>query len=445
MNSIISTIKIASMALVLFAASDTAEVKRGDPLPRNGALGAQLQPDPAGGVRIVRVLPGLTAESLKLQDGDILASLNDTKISSVADVQGFMRTNKAGKELKVVVKRGEKEVSASGKILPRPFQKAEGMNVRYDQVLSNGKRIRVIVTSPKTAGPHPTVFVIGGIGAYSLDGDFASIGYGNILEPIAKAGYAIVRIDKPGQGDSEGPAYTDLGFNVELDAYIQALRLSKTLPEVDKDRIAIFGHSMGGTFGPLVAAEEKVKGVAAAATLYRSWIEYVLENSRRQMTLSGNSAGAIDEQMRRLTALNHYLYNEDLSPADIAKKSATMKETVEAEIPDGKTYSGVGIPFFRELSKKNLGEAWMKSDCQVLALWGEAEFISGLTDHQMIVDAVNRVRPGTAELKTLANSDHGFFNVKDARESAAKWGTGQAPFNPNVIDALLDWLNRKIK
>jgi hypothetical protein len=35
--------------------------------------------------------------------------------------------------------------------------------------------------------------------------------------------------------------------------------------------------------------------------------------------------------------------------------------------------------------------------------------------------------------------------VKDAQESAAKWGTGQAPFNPSVIDALLDWLNRKIK
>lgn len=59
-----------------------------------------------------------------------------------------------------------------------------------------------------------------------------------------------LRIEKPGVGDSEGGPFAELDFTTELDIYRQALKQLKEQPEVDAEHVFIFGHSMGGAFGP---------------------------------------------------------------------------------------------------------------------------------------------------------------------------------------------------
>jgi pimeloyl-ACP methyl ester carboxylesterase len=397
------------------------------------------------GVKASTILPGLTAEALKLAPNDVLISLNRKAISTTADVTGVLRTMRAGENLTAVVNRGGKTVTLQAALVEKPKQKGEGFDVVYTHVVSKGNRIRVIATHPKGAGPFPTLFVIGGIGSYSMDGEFRSVPYGNILEPISKAGYAIVRTEKPGQGDSDGPAYTDLLFNDELDAYIQSLRMVKTLPFVDKSKIAIFGHSMGGAFGPLVGAAEQVKGIASCATMYKSWIEYNLENERRQMALAGATGPEIDAHQVQLSQILHYTYNDQLLPAQIIKKNPKLKAAVTDTFPDGKTYSGVGLRFFQQLSLKNLPEAWAKTNCNVLSLWGEYDFISTGWDQEEIANCVNAVKPGFGEFRLLKNADHGFFNTTSFKDSMTKWGKPGNVHNPEVTSVLLEWLGRVLK
>jgi len=423
-------------------------------LPRRGALGLQMAPLSAdeakslglkAGVKATTILPGLTAEALKLAPNDVLISLNRKAISTTADVTGVLRTMRAGENLIAVVNRGGKTVTLQAALVEKPKQKGEGIDVVYTHVMSKGNRIRVIATHPKGAGPFPTLFVIGGIGSYSMDGEFRSVPYGNILEPISKAGYAIVRTEKPGQGDSDGPAYTDLLFNDELDAYIQSLRMVKTLPFVDKSKIAIFGHSMGGAFGPLVGAAEQVKGIASCATMYKSWIEYNLENERRQMALAGATGPEIDAHQVQLSQILHYTYNDQLLPAQIIKRYPKLKAAVTNTFPDGKTYSGVGLKFFQQLSLKNLPEAWAKTNCNVLSLWGEYDFISTGWDQEEIANCVNAVKPGFGEFRLLKNADHGFFNTTSFKDSMTKWGKPGNVHNPEVTSVLLEWLGRVLK
>jgi pimeloyl-ACP methyl ester carboxylesterase len=320
-------------------------------------------------------------------------------------------------------------------LVAKPLAGEDGLNVVYDQVKVGDRRIRVIITHPQGVGPFPTLFLIGGIGAYSVDAPFASAPYGNVLGPIAKSGYATIRVEKPGQGDSEGPVYTDLLFEDELKAYVGAMKLAKTLTVVDKNRIAVFGHSMGGTFGPLLFAEEPFAGLAVNGTLARTWLEY----------LAGSPAAQVDQFMRPFATVNQLLFNDQWSLAEVKEKRPDLAPILTQISPDGKTMSGVGIPFFQQLAKRNLGEAWGKVTVPTLVTWGENDFISGESCHVMIRDIVNTAKPGVAEYVKLSNSDHGFNETASFRDSMTTWGQPGGKFNANIVETLKSWLDRTLK
>ncbi len=441
---------VLSLSLSLSA---IAQFEQGPPLPRKASLGAQLVAVNAEKakalklgaalVEVVRVIPGTTAEALRLLPGDVILSLNGTKITTVPEVMAQMRSVMGSQPISAKIVRDGKNFELTGTAIEKPKQKGDGFTVQYSQVLSQGKRIRVIATHPNGPGPYPTIFMIGGIGSYSMDGEYGAISYGNILGQFAKD-YAIIRTDKPGQGDSEGPPYAELLFDTELDAYLQSMRLTKSFPFVDKNRIAIFGHSMGGVFGPLVAQTEKVAGLAVSGTISKTWMEYILENTRRQSILGGAQAEAVDKEIFDLAAVSQHLFYEDMSTKEIIRKYPKLKEAVNAQIPDGKTYSGVGLGFWQQLAKKNMPAAWLKTNTKVLALWGSTDFISTQWDHEYIANIINQKTPSSAEYFVVPNSDHGFSNTATMKESMEKWGTGKAAFNPNIVEILRAWFKRTI-
>lgn len=430
-----------------------AQIERGAPLPRKGALGVQLAPltpeelkaaSIEKGVKVNGVLPSLTGEKLKLQAGDVILSVNSAAVGAPAEISRAMSGLYGGSKIALEVLRSGRKERLEGTVAERPKQKEDGFKVIYDQVVSQGKRIRVIITHPEGKGPFPALYLIGGIGAYSVDGDFGSAPYGNVIGPIAKSGFATIRIDKPGQGDSEGPAYTDLLFDDELDAYRQALKLAKSLPVINPDKIAVFGHSMGGCFGPLLAQEGGLAGVAVYGTLAKTWVEYMLENSRRQSLLAGAKPGDVDAGMRGEAAIAHLIYNEGLSPAEAKEKHPKWAEAVQASYPDGKTYSGVGIRFFQQLAAKNLMGAWEKTNAKVLSIYAENDFLCCREDHEFIASTVNSLRPGTAEFRLLEKTDHGFSETTSQRDSQQRWTQPGKKFNPTIISVLTDWLKKAL-
>lgn len=429
------------VTLATFALGDTVE--RGAPLTRKGFLGVAAATAPDG-LKVVRVIPGGSGEKIGLKADDVLVSVNHQHLTDAAQLVALVKTMRAGEKLEVKYIRNGQDTTTSEPLAERPRQTEPNLDVVYDQVLSLGKRIRVIITKPKREGRFPALFLIGGIGAYSVDAPFSGMPYGNVIGPIANAGYVTVRIDKPGQGDSEGPPdYKNLTFNVEKDAYIQALRLAKTLPYVDTSKIVIYGHSMGGCFGPLVASAEPVKAVIANGTLIKSFTEYMLENTRRQSELSNTPEDQLDTELKNLDATMHFIFGGDDSIATVSKNHPELAEFVKATFPDGETYSGVGIPFFRELSRTNLAQAWANTKCDVLTIYGENDFLSGRDDHERIVSYVNKLRPGTAEFKLLPGTDHAFSKTTSMRDSMDKWGKG-GEFNPLIVQTLLDYLKKEV-
>jgi len=248
-------------------------------------------------------------------------------------------------------------------------------------------------------------------------------------------------VDKPGVGDSEGGPAIEVDFQQELDGYRQGLRALLARPDVDPERVFIFGHSMGGLWGPLLAGEFKLRGIAVAGTTFRTWMEYQLENTRRQSLLAGTPADKVHDEVTQAAAVMSAYLIERLAPAQIAARTPALAPAVR-EIFEGEeaTFAGRSAEFWRQVNEVNLPAAWNKASGSVLALWGASDFVAGRLDHELLATHVNGQRPRTARFVALPRSDHAFQNAASEAESFAAWGKTSLPFNPNVLAALDAWI-----
>jgi pimeloyl-ACP methyl ester carboxylesterase len=301
--------------------------------------------------------------------------------------------------------------------------------------------LRTIVTTPKAGGKHPALFVIQGVGLFSVDNPVGPLSsYRTIVDTFSRHGFVTLRVDKPGCGDSEGGPARDVDFDTELDGYRQSLKMLKSRSDVDADRVFVLGHSMGGVMAPLLAAEIPVRGIIVYGTIARTWTEYMLENTRRQMALADADPSTIDRQLRDDAALLTYLYAEKLPPKEIAARHPRLREGLAQTITDDRYFVDRSLTFFQQLADKNLGAAWESFQGDVLAIWGKADFVSNEDDHALIARIVNRDHAGHGTFFAMDGIDHGFNRAASQRESFARGRSGEAgEFNPAILEACRSW------
>lgn len=396
------------------------------------------------GVAVEEVITGSTAADAGFKTGDILLAVNGTKIPGTGQFIQTIAGLKAGTSVAIEFRRGDAEKKSTVVLKGRPFEKSDAHEVIYGSVLSRGNHLRTIVTRPRAEGKRPALFLIQGIGLYSIDNPAGPLGsYRAIIDDFTRHGFVTLRVDKPGCGDSEGGPGRDVDFDTELDGYRQALRVLKARGDVDPDRVFIFGHSMGGVMAPLLAAEIPVRGIVVYGTIARTWPEYMLENTRRQMELANNDPSLIDSTLRNSAALLTYLYSEKMSPQDIAAKHSQLRELIGRTITDNGYFVDRSLTFFRQLADKNLGAAWESFPGHALAIWGKADFVSNEDDHALIARIVNRAHPGQGTFLAMDGIDHGLFRAASRRASFER-GQSRQPgeFNPAIIEVCRTWVEK---
>jgi hypothetical protein len=308
-------------------------------------------------------------------------------------------------------------------------------------------RLRTIVTKPNggASGKRPALFLIQGIGTFSIEsipGGFD--GYSAIIDDFNARGFVTMRVDKPGCGDSEGRPLRDIDFDTQLEGFRAALKTLKADPDVDPARVLIFGHSMGGVWGPMIAESDPVRGIAVYGTVTKTWAEYMLANNRRQLALAGRTDAEIDETLRVQSDIEHYVYHQGLSPAEVGAKHPELKAVVDGTFQEGEYYSGCHYTFFRQLANKNVAAAWEKFPGRVLAAWGKSDFISAEDDHRLIAQIVNKQHPGHGEFVVLEGIDHVLNRAATPEESFAAHGKPGAAFNDLIVKTLREWSTKVI-
>jgi pimeloyl-ACP methyl ester carboxylesterase len=246
-----------------------------------------------------------------------------------------------------------------------------------------------------------------------------------------------MRVEKPGVGDSEGGPFATLDYTTELDIYRQALKQLKSLDYVDTDNVFIFGHSMGGAFGPMIACEIPVKGLAMYGIAARTWHEYLLDTLRYQTLLSGGSYSDIDDLVRKSSRVFELVFQDNLTPDQVKKAHPDLAATVDANFVGG-LFNAKASSFWSQLENTNFASYWAKCNAHVLAVHGASDFVSYEVDHRLVADIVNKVHPGWGKFVTAPSSDHLFSNWPTEAESLSHWPRGD--FNPAFIGILKSWI-----
>jgi pimeloyl-ACP methyl ester carboxylesterase len=242
------------------------------------------------------------------------------------------------------------------------FKNAE---VTYDWVTDNhGDRLRTFITRPKNAtGKVPVVFFVGWLSCDSVEYPSGETdGFGAIFwRVIEQSGYATVRMDKPGVGESQGECgKTD--FQTELTGYKAAFKSIGKYDFMDRDRLFVIGLSNGGGTSVLVPSEYPVRAYIAASSWGRTWYEHMLELERVRLTGTGKSAGEIDRDMKAFAQFYDLYLNQKMTPGEIVDHHPEWKSLWYDE-RDGQY--GRPAAFYQQLQALNLGEADAE-DCRVL-------------------------------------------------------------------------------
>ncbi len=142
------------------------------------------------------------------------------------------------------------------------------------------------ITRPETAAPAPALILIGGSGPTDRDETVAGIPiFGQIARDLVAAGFAVVRYDKRGVGQSGGRAESATIADYAEDARA-VLSWLEDQKGVDKDRIGVVGHSEGALAAMLLAGRErgKIKAMALVAAPSTDGSTVVLEQQKHVLS-----------------------------------------------------------------------------------------------------------------------------------------------------------------
>jgi fermentation-respiration switch protein FrsA (DUF1100 family) len=131
---------------------------------------------------------------------------------------------------------------------------------------AEGTRLRGWLYTPEGAGPHPAVVMAHGYSAVKemyLD---------SFAEVFSRAGLAALVFDNRGFGASDGEPRYEIDPWAQVRDYRHAITYARTLPEVDRERVGIWGSSYSGGHVLVVAAiDRRVRCVVSQVPLISGW------------------------------------------------------------------------------------------------------------------------------------------------------------------------------
>jgi len=431
-------------ALLICATTAIASPMRPDDLPRRISFGAQvatltpehltLLPEGTHGVRVANVLPASAALEAGIKSGDVITRLGPAQVGTSAEFVAVLKQLKAGGTADMAILRDGQALNIALPLRELTRFSDPTFETVYTNVRVGDARRRVIVTKPKREGRFPTILLVGGIGCYSVDNPLSdSDPYVKVMSALTQSGFATVRVEKSSVGDSEGPPCAQVDFENELSGYRSAMQALRSWDFVDSGKLFIWGHSIGGVSGPLLAGEFQLKGIVVLATVGYNWFEYELENLRRQLLLNSTAHDLVDAQLALKARCMAQFMLEKIPAEELRGKRPECAPFLA--YPASSAY-------MQQVAAVNLADAWKNASGKVLVIYPEADFVSAGKDHEYIVDMVNRFRPGTATLVRIPEMDHYFAKVRTQRESQQAVQRGQpfGSFNEAAIQVTRDWM-----
>lgn len=286
----------------------------------------------------------------------------------------------------------------------------------------------------------PAVLIIQGSGPTDRDGNQPPALITDLHKKVAFAlaggGIASLRFDKRGLNGTF-PAQPDQMASFSrweyfVDDALSAYRKLADRPEIDSQRIGIFGHSEGGMLALEIATRLQRDGrppaaLVLAATPGRT-MDVVLRGqledlAKRQGGSAAAQANALGEVDRAIAAIK----NSGRVPADLPPNIAPI-------------FPGYLGPFFQSWFAVNMIELAQQYSGPVLLVTGsDDKQVSPDSDTGPLAAAFNRRPRNDLKVMIIANASHNLKHVKDLHDPGIA-----GPLAPTVAKTLSAWFSLKL-
>lgn len=362
--------------------------------------------------------------------------------------------NQGGMPFPLVLKQSDKPV------LNRPQEPKPPFPYKTEDITFINKKDKIELagtfTIPDSTGMFPAVVLIAGSGPQDRDETiFGHKPFLVIADYLTQNGFAVLRYDKRGIGQSKGDydRATMQDFTVDTEAAINYL---KTRKEVDKSAIGLIGHSEGGMVAPMVASKNRdVKFIVLMAAPGVQGTKIVLDQNR----LSLESMNIEPENMERtLTMLDEILgslttwENSPVEQTILRDRLSQVWEQLpimiklklKKESYLRSQYNQMVKPGYRSFLKIDPAEFLQKTNCPVFAINGEKD-TQVLFDKNLnaIKSALEKGKNYRTETKSYPNLNHLFQESETG--NVDEYGEIEQTISPEVLSDITVWMKKQLK
>lgn len=439
------SVLLLGLWLMLSGLAIGAVIIEGD-LPRQAATGFAVSAE-ENGLVVARVEPGTPASESGLSPGDRLLTINGHTAMPAHVGQGLLDDADGGQPLRLQISRDGSDRSITFTPPARPHESIPGMDSHYGVVdMADGSRLRTLIARPEgTRGPMPALFFVQWVSCGSLEYRAESPSRSIMVEVARRSNRVLVRVERSASGDSQGPRCHELDYDTEIAHYTQAFRSLLKSPHVDPGDVVILGSSLGSTTAPLIARRLQDEGVRWAGIVVQgggavTYFERMLQFDRiyleRRPEVS--PAGIHQQILDRVRFHTAYLI-EGRSPDEIAEDGPAMAR-VRGDVRGLGAGHHYGRPYawHQQAARHDFLAAWAALETPALVVFNAYDQFETRHGHRLIVDTVNRLRPGSATFVEQPGIGHSNTLYASAEAAYADADGVAAP--QLIIARISEWL-----
>lgn len=307
----------------------------------------------------------------------------------------------------------------------------------------DGVKLQTIVTKPSNVtGRLPAILFVQWLSCDRVAiSDHPRDGWSAMLKQVVRRSNALVwRTEKRGIGKSEGDCAT-MDYDTELADHKLAFEALKRRDDVDPNRIVIFGGSIGGTYAPLIAADQPVAGVMIWGAGATTWAERMMKFERNALELRRTPPEQLAREMTlRLQFFDRYLVSKQ-TPSQIAAADAAVGAVwsrIVGTAADGQY--GRPFAFHQQAQRADWATAWSKVKSPVLAMYGEYDWFESRDATTLITRIVNAKSPSRGTYAEVPRMNHHFAEYASP-EAAFAEKDGRVNPEP-AVGVMLAWLGK---
>lgn len=319
------------------------------------------------------------------------------------------------------------------------------------------------ITKPKGDGPFPALLLISGSGPQNRDEElFDHKPFAVLADYLTRKGYLVLRVDDRGVGQTTGNHQIATSKDFADDASV-GLDYIKSLPEVDKTKIGLLGHSEGGMIAQMIASERSdISFVILLAAPGEKTIDLMAHQNEAIL----QAAGMVNENIASYLSLYRPLTLAiTSSSSDTAAKTAatlvvnnwlkkTPKETVLATtgISDEKAKEtfinnfsrSLTTPWFRYFFRYDPALFVKNIKANVLALNGDRD-IQVVSKYNLagLKALLQKSKARQFDVIEVRGVNHLFQRCTNC--TVTEYGQLEETIAPDVLETIGQWLEKNVK